>query len=99
MTEQAGSDRYGRAVTRQIANVAGAVFQLGATAALGASIQSQVDRDSPLIEPSPYAFSIWAVIFSLSLAYAIYAASPRNRENDTGGGIPASRALLARAGG
>ena len=70
-------------VARQIANVAGAVFQVGATAALGASIQSQVDRDSPLIEPSPYAFSIWAVIFSLSLAYAVYAALPRNRENDS----------------
>jgi len=83
MTGQAGSDRYGRDVARQVSNVAGAVFQLVATAALGASIQSQVDRDTPLIEPSPYAFSIWAVIFSLSLAYAIYAALPRNRENGT----------------
>ncbi len=83
MTEQAGIDRYGRDVARQIANVSGAAFQVGTTAALGASIQSQVDQDSPLIEPAPYAFSIWAGIFSLSLAYAIYAAFPRNRGNDT----------------
>ena len=69
-------------VARQVANVAAAIFQVGATVALAASIQSQVDRDAPLIEPAPYAFSIWVVIFSLSLAYALYAALPRNREKD-----------------
>jgi hypothetical protein len=77
--DQRGQRR--RDVTRQAANVAGALFQVGATAALAAGIQDQVDQGTPLIEPAPYAFSIWGVIFPLSVAYAVYAALPRNRES------------------
>lgn len=68
-------------IARRAANVSGALFQVGATAALGASIQSEVDRGTPLIEPALYAFFVWGVIFSLSVAYAVYAALPRNRED------------------
>lgn len=68
-------------VARQGANVAGALFQVGATAALGAAIQDEVDGGTPLIEPAGYAFAIWALIFALSLAYAVYQALPSNREN------------------
>lgn len=66
---------------RQVTNVAGALFQVGATAALGASIQEEVDGGTPLIEPAGYAFTIWGVIFALSLAYAVYQALPSNRRN------------------
>ena len=33
------------------------------------------------VQPAPYAFSIWSVIFTLSLAYAIYAALPSQKNN------------------
>lgn len=33
------------------------------------------------VQPAPYAFSIWSVIFTLSLAYAIYAALPAQKNN------------------
>ena len=71
----------GRDVVRRWANVVGAVFQVGVTGLLGASIQEQVDRDAPLIEPALYAFFVWGVIFSLSLAYAVYQFLPANRED------------------
>lgn len=76
MQEARGSD-----LARQAANVVGAIFQVGATAFLGAQIQEQVDTGTPLIEPAPYAFFIWGPIFTLSLAYAVYQALPSRRES------------------
>lgn len=72
----------GRDLLRQVANVVGAVFQVGATAVASASIQQVTDgAKTPLIEPALYAFFVWGVIFALSLVYAGYQALPRNREN------------------
>lgn len=67
---------------RQAANVIGALFQIGATIIASAKIQEVVDEGPPsLVEPAGYAFAIWLLIFTLSLAYAIYQALPANREN------------------
>ena len=71
-----------RDVARQAANVVGALFQLAMTAAASAAIQSVVDEEPrSLVEPTPYAFTIWALIFVLSLAYAVYQALPANRDS------------------
>jgi hypothetical protein len=76
-------------VARQGANVVGALSQAGVTAAASATIQGVVDEGPrSLVEPAPYAFAIWALIFTLSLAYAVYQALPSKRENP----------LLRRAG-
>ena len=76
-------------LARQAANVVGALFQVGATAAASVTIQEVVDQGPrSLVEPALYAFAIWALIFALSLAYAAYGALPANRENP----------LLRRAG-
>jgi hypothetical protein len=67
---------------RQAANVIGSLFQLGMTALAAATIQSVVDEGPrSLVEPALYAFTIWALIFTLSLAYAAYQALPAQREN------------------
>jgi hypothetical protein len=69
-------------VARQAANVVGALFQIGMTAAASATIQSVVDEGPrSLVEPALYAFTIWALIFALSLAYAAYQALPGKRES------------------
>lgn len=71
-----------RDVARQAANVGGALFQIGATVVASATIQEVVDEGPPsLVEPAGYAFAIWALIFTLSLAYASYQVLPANREN------------------
>lgn len=70
-----------RDAARQGANVAGAVFQVGATFFAAAGIREQTGQGTPLIEPALYAFFIWGVIFSLSLAYAAYQALPSRRED------------------
>lgn len=70
-----------RDAARQAANVLGALFQVGTTFLASAAIQEQTGRSTPLIEPAPYAFSIWGVIFALSLAYAAYQALPGNRDS------------------
>jgi hypothetical protein len=69
-------------VSRQAANVAGAVFQLAVTAYASVRISDVVESGprSP-IEPALYAFFIWGVIFTLSLAHAVYQALPANRED------------------
>lgn len=67
---------------RQVANVAGALFQVvagflmpfAAAARGGAPVR-------PLIQPANYAFAIWAPIFLLGIAYAVYQALPTNRES------------------
>ena len=66
-------DEIGRDVARQAANLVGALFQIGMTAAASATIQGVVDEGPrSLVEPALYAFTIWALIFTLSLAYAVY---------------------------
>ncbi|MDP9364412.1 MAG: hypothetical protein M3Q10_09355 [Chloroflexota bacterium] len=69
-------------LARQAANVAGALFQVGMTAYASTRISDVVDEGprSP-VEPALYAFFIWGVIFSLSLAYAVYQARPSRRED------------------
>ena len=75
-------DEIGRDVARQAANVVGALFQIGMTAAASATIQGVVDEGPrSLVEPALYAFTIWALIFTLSLAYAVYQALPAKRES------------------
>ncbi len=71
-----------RDLARQAANVVGALFQVGMTVIASGAIQEVVDDGPPsLVEPAPYAFTIWALIFALSLAYAAYQALPPNRDN------------------
>ncbi len=67
-------------MARQVANVVGALFQVGMTVAASTRIQDVVDEGPPsLVEPAGYALAIWALIFALSLAYAVYQAFPVNR--------------------
>lgn len=68
-----------RDLGRQATNVAGALFQVGATAVAATSIRAETDQTTPLIEPALYAFSVWGAIFGLSLAYAAYQALPAQR--------------------
>jgi hypothetical protein len=57
----------GRDVARQAANVVGALFQMGMTAAASTTIQGVVDEGPrSLVEPALYAFTIWALIFVLT---------------------------------
>ena len=65
---------------RWVGGLVGAVFQVGATVAAGVVI-SEVVSEGPasLVEPAGYAFGVWAVIFSLSLLFAVYQALPANR--------------------
>ena len=69
-------------LARQAANVAGALFQVGITAYASTRISEVVD-DGPRspVEPALYAFFIWGVIFSSSLAYAAYQARPSRRQD------------------
>lgn len=77
---------------RQGANVVFAVgqmvavplLQLGGTGDIGAVS----DRYPTYVVPAGYAFSIWGLIFALSLAYAVYQALPAQR----------TRPLLRRVG-
>jgi hypothetical protein len=52
------------------------------TAAVSTTIQG-VAAEGPrsLVEPALYAFTIWALIFALSLAYAAYQALPAKRKS------------------
>ncbi len=69
-------------LARQVANLVGALFQVAMTVVASAGIQEVVERGpGSLVEPAAYAFAIWAVIFALSLVYAVYGALPANREN------------------
>ncbi len=71
-----------RGSARWVAGLAGASFQVGATVAAGAAISEVVSGGPPsLVEPAGYAFGVWAVIFSLSLLFAVYQALPANRES------------------
>lgn len=62
-----------------VAQIAGGWFY--ELTGIGTSIQAQsVATQTPVI-PAGYAFSIWGLIFGLSLAYAIYQALPSQRHN------------------
>lgn len=69
---------------RQTANVVGALFQIVAgplgTLIFGVSVGAVSDANGTYVVPAGYAFSIWGLIFALSLAYAIYQALPSRRE-------------------
>src|SRR3712207_7276028 len=71
----------GRDVVRQVANVVGALFQVGAPVLTGEAVGRVSAENSTLVVPADYAFSIWGLIFSLCLAYAAYQALPANRES------------------
>jgi hypothetical protein len=79
-----------RDVVRQAANVVGAVLQFAVpTLTFRGDAITRLDARNPsLVVPGDYAFTIWGVIFALSLAYAVYQALPANRES----------ALLRRVG-
>lgn len=70
-----------RDVARQVANVAGALFQVGAPVLTSEAVGRVSDENRTLVVPADYAFSIWGIIFLLCLAYAVYQALPANREN------------------
>jgi hypothetical protein len=85
-------------VARQAANVVGALFQTGMTVAASATIQG-VAAEGPrsLVEPALYAFTIWALIFALSLAYAAYQALPAKRQSPLGvRDVPGTKQVRAR---
>jgi hypothetical protein len=68
-------------VARQVANVAGAIFQIAVPVVTGAAV-GRVSAENPtLVVPADYAFVIWTPIFLLALIYAVYQALPANREN------------------
>jgi hypothetical protein len=70
---------------RQLCNLAFAVGQAAApavTPALGLPFVGQVsDRYPTYVVPAGYAFSIWSLIFALSIAYAVWQMLPLQREN------------------
>jgi hypothetical protein len=68
---------------RRWAVLVGAVFQVGATVLAGAAISEVVSDGPPSpVEPAGYAFGVWAVIFALSLLFAVYQALPANRGSE-----------------
>ncbi len=68
-------------LARQAANVVGALFQVGAPVLTSEAVGRVSDENGTLVVPADYAFSIWALIFLLCLAYAAYGALPANRES------------------
>lgn len=68
-------------LARQAANVAGALFQIGAPVLTGEAVGQVSAENETLVVPAGYAFSIWGLIFLLCLVYAAYQALPANRES------------------
>ncbi len=68
-------------LTRQAANVVGALFQIGAPILTGEAVGRVSAENGTLVVPADYAFVIWSPIFLLCLAYAAYQALPKNRES------------------
>ena len=71
-----------RDLARQVANVAGAVFQALAGVFFVLNLSSEPvagGGGSTLIDPAGFAFFVWAPILLLSLAYAAYQALPSRR--------------------
>ncbi|MCV2490531.1 hypothetical protein OF117_14305 [Geodermatophilus sp. YIM 151500] len=50
------------------------------TAVAGRSIADVSDRTRSLLTPAGWAFTIWALVFASSVAWAVYQALPRQRE-------------------
>ena len=68
-----------RDLSRQVATIVGAFFQVLAGAIVPIAA---IAGDTPsLVGPVDYAFAIWGPIFLLCLAYAVYQALPANRAN------------------
>jgi hypothetical protein len=68
-------------VARQVAHVAGAIFQIAVPVFTGPAV-GRVSAENPtLVVPADYAFVIWTPIFLLALIYVVYQALPANREN------------------
>src|SRR5918997_2789470 len=70
-----------RDVSRQAANVVGAVFQVAVPVVTGPAVGRVSGENPTLVVPGDYAFVIWTPIFLLALVYAVYQALPSNREN------------------
>jgi hypothetical protein len=70
-----------RDVSRQAANVVGAVFQIAVPVVTGPAVGRVSGENPTLVVPGDYAFVIWTPIFLLALVYAVYQALPSNREN------------------
>lgn len=70
-------------LARQAANVVGAVSQFAVpTLTFRGDEITRLDEANPsVVVPGDYAFTIWTVVFALSLAYAVYQALPANRES------------------
>lgn len=68
-------------LTRQLAVVFGAIFQIYASYGVGSSVGAIAQEYRSLIIPATYAFAIWGPIFILCLVYAIYQALPAQRAN------------------
>src|ERR671921_2875311 len=73
-----GNDRK-RDLSRQVATLVGALFQVLAGAIV--PIAAFAGATPSLVRPVDYAFAIWGPIFLLCLAYAAYQALPANRAN------------------
>lgn len=67
-------------LVRQVANVVGALFQIGAPVLTSEAVGRVSAENGTLVVPADYAFAIWGLIFLLCLAYAAYQALPTNRE-------------------
>lgn len=67
-------------VTRQVANVFGALFQIGAPVLTSEAVGRVSAENGTLVVPADYAFTIWGPIFVLCLIYAAYQALPANRD-------------------
>ena len=61
-------------VARQVVNLAGALFQIGAPVLTSEAVGRVSAENGTLVVPAGYAFSIWGLIFLLCLAYAAYGA-------------------------
>jgi len=69
-----------RDVSRQAANVLGAIFQIAVAIWVGPAVGRVSGENPTLVVPGDYAFVIWSPIFLLALVYAVYQALPANRE-------------------
>ena len=73
--------KNGADAARQTATVLGVIFQIGGGALAGETV-GRVSADNPtLVVPADYAFTVWGLIFALSLAYTVYQALPGQRQN------------------
>ncbi len=88
-------DGLGMDVARQAANVVGAIFQVvaGMILARGEMPGEEITQ----IQPSNFAFVVWAPIFMLFLAYAVYQALPAQRESPLRTSAPACGLYSSRS--